>query len=144
VLQPRLRELVGDVDWYWLLPQFVHAAHARLEPLPLAHEEVWYVAPLHAERHVLQPATTPASPSGMAAPPSPITCSMLHRCPEEPTLSAESERDAYSSKESRRARSAAAAAADTATGSAPPPPPPPPSAASRVCRASADSLLCLV
>jgi hypothetical protein len=20
VLQPRLRELVGDVDWYWLLP----------------------------------------------------------------------------------------------------------------------------
>jgi hypothetical protein len=75
VLQPRLRELVGDVDWYWLLPQFVHAAHARLEPLPLAHEEVWYVAPLHAERHVLQP----ASPSGMAAPPSPITCSTLQR-----------------------------------------------------------------
>jgi hypothetical protein len=70
VLQPRLREVVGDVDWYWLLPQFVHAAHARLEPLPLAHEEVWFVAPLHAERHVLQPATTPASPSGMAAPPS--------------------------------------------------------------------------
>jgi hypothetical protein len=26
-----------------------------LEPLPLAHEEDWYVEPVHAERHVPQP-----------------------------------------------------------------------------------------
>jgi hypothetical protein len=26
-----------------------------LEPLPLAHAEVWYVEPVHPPRHVLQP-----------------------------------------------------------------------------------------
>jgi hypothetical protein len=38
-----------------LLPQFLQLEHARLEPLPLAHEEDSYVEPVHAARHVLQP-----------------------------------------------------------------------------------------
>ena len=39
LLQPRLRLLVGDVDWYWLLPQLLHGLHTRsLVPLPLAHD----------------------------------------------------------------------------------------------------------